>query len=106
MDKHLKILEQMQVRRLAQDVADIEVAGIHVTQLVREGDPDKEIVAAAKEIAKAALDMDADLIVMGSHSRRNLWDALLGNTAEKLSKYAACLVLIVTNPLQKQNTEA
>jgi len=63
-------------------------------------------VAAAKEIANAALDMDADLIVMGSHSRRNLWDVLLGNPAEKLSKYAACPVLIVIIPLQKQNTKA
>ena len=54
-------LEQLQARRLAQDVADIEAAGIHVTQLVREGDPDREIVAAAKEIG-------ADLIILGSHS--------------------------------------
>ena len=73
--------------------------GVQTEKMVRHGHP-------AREIAKAALDVDADLIVVGSHSRRNLWDTLLGNTAEKLSQFAVCPVLIVTNPMQKQNAKA
>jgi len=82
-------LEREEMRRLAQDVAEIEAAGVAVTKLVREGDPDREIVAAAKEIG-------ADLIVMGSHSQRNIWDVFMGNTAENIARHASCPVLIVS----------
>ncbi|MCD6290866.1 MAG: universal stress protein [Anaerolineae bacterium] len=76
--------------RLAQDVAEIESAGVSVTKLIREGDPDREIIAAAKEV-------EADLIVMGSHSQRNIWDVVLGSTAAKVAKSAPCPVLIVSH---------
>lgn len=66
--------------------------GVQTKTLVRHGN-------AAKEINKAALDVDADLIVMGSHSRRNIWDVLLGNTAESVSRHAYCPVLIVSHLL-------
>jgi len=83
-------MERKEERRLSRDVAEIEAAGVTVTKLVREGDPDKEIVAAAKEIG-------ADLIVMGSHSQRNLWDVVLGSTTAKVAKAAPCPVLITSH---------
>lgn len=83
-------LEQEKLDLLAHDVAEIEAAGITVTDMVREGDPDKEIVAAAKEI-------NADLIIVGSHSRRNLWDVVLGSIAQKVAQEAPCPVLIVSH---------
>lgn len=83
-------LERDKERRLAKDVAEIEAAGVTVTKLVREGDPDKEIIAATRE-------MKADLIVMGSHSRRNLWDVVLGSTTAKVAKAAPCPVLITSH---------
>ncbi len=85
-------------QKLNELVARALEAGVQTEKMVHHGHP-------AREIAKAALDVDADLIVVGSHSRRNLWDTLLGNTAEKLSQYAVCPVLIVTNPMQKQNAK-
>ncbi len=61
-------------RKLDQDVADLRAEGLTVHEVVREGDPDKQILAVANEIG-------ADVIVMGSHSRRNLWDVVMGNIA-------------------------
>ena len=90
LEKEEETLEREEERRLAQDVAEITAAGVTVTRMVREGDPDKEIVAAARELG-------ADLVIMGSHSRRSIWDVVLGNTAEKVAKSAPCPVLIVSH---------
>lgn len=68
--------------------------GINARTIVRRGDP-------AKEISKAAIDIGADLIVLGSHSRRNIWDVLMGNTPEKVSRIAPCPVLVVAIPAKK-----
>lgn len=77
-------------RKLDQDVADLRAEGLTVHEVVREGDPDKEILAAAREIG-------ADVIVMGSHSRRNLWDVVVGNIAQKVAENAPCPVVLVSH---------
>ena len=89
-EEEKETLEREEERHLARDVAEIAVAGVTVTRMVREGDPDKEIVAAAKEL-------EADLIIMGSHSHRSIWDVLLGSTTENVAKSAPCPVLIVSH---------
>jgi nucleotide-binding universal stress UspA family protein len=86
-------------RKLDQDVADLRAQGLTVHELVREGDPDKEILAAAKEI-------DADVIVMGSHSRRNLWDVVLGNIAQRVVENASCPVVLVSHQPPHPGPEA
>ena len=48
----------------------------------------KQIVAAAKEFG-------ADLIVIGNHGRNALGRALMGNTAEKVVRFACCPVLVI-----------
>ena len=77
-------------RKLDQAVADLRAQGLTVHDLVREGDPDKEILAAAAEVK-------ADVIVMGSHSRRNLWDVVMGSIAQKVAQNAPCPVIIVSH---------
>jgi len=77
-------------RKLDQDVANLRAQGLTVHDIVREGDPDKQILAAAKEI-------DADVIVMGSHSRRNLWDVVLGDIAQRVAENAPCPVVLVSH---------
>jgi nucleotide-binding universal stress UspA family protein len=57
------------------------------TQL-RVGRPHHEIVNAADEL-------EADLILMSTHGRTGLGRALLGSTAEHVTRYAHCPVLIV-----------
>ena len=59
--------------------------------LVREGDPADEVLAAAAEI-------DARMIVMGTHGRRGLSHVLLGSVAEQVLRRAAVPVLTVRVP--------
>jgi len=61
-----------------------------VGKVVRHGDP-------AKEILKAAIDIEADMIVIGSHSRKSLKEKLLGGVPEKVAKQAPCPVLIISH---------
>ena len=47
------------------------------------------------EIANAAKDFEADLIILSTHGRKGLSRMVLGSTSEKVVRYASCPVLIV-----------
>src|SRR5882724_462542 len=49
----------------------------------------------ATEIAQLAADLEADLVVVGTHGRRGLARALLGSSAEATVRLAPCPVLVV-----------
>jgi nucleotide-binding universal stress UspA family protein len=49
----------------------------------------------AQEIVRAAHDQGADLIVIGHSGHSGVWGRFLGGTAEKVSRHAACSVLMV-----------
>ncbi len=49
----------------------------------------------AENIAQLAADLDADLVVVGSHGHRGLERLLLGSVAERTSRLARCPVWIV-----------
>jgi nucleotide-binding universal stress UspA family protein len=51
--------------------------------------------AIATEIAQLAADLEADLVVVGTHGRRGLARALLGSSAEATVRLAPCPVLVV-----------
>jgi nucleotide-binding universal stress UspA family protein len=55
---------------------------------VRRGSP-------ADEIAQLAADLDADLVVVGSHGRRGVSRLVLGSVAERVSRLARCAVWII-----------
>jgi nucleotide-binding universal stress UspA family protein len=61
----------------------------HETE-VREGEPWREIVDAAAE-------MEADLVVMGTHGRSGFEHLVLGSVAEKLIRRLPCPVLTVSH---------
>lgn len=65
--------------------------------LIREGKPAETIIKVAKEI-------DADLIVMGSHSKRSFIDVSLGGNTRKVGEKAPCPVLIVTHYKEKEQS--
>ncbi len=48
-----------------------------------------------EEVLNAAKELNADLIVMGTHGRRGLERALLGSVAEKVVRMARIPVLTV-----------
>ncbi len=69
-------------------VAEARRPGLQVNERLRQGPAWSEIDATAKEI-------EADLIVMGTHGRRGFSRALLGSVAEKVVRTAPCPVLTV-----------
>jgi nucleotide-binding universal stress UspA family protein len=71
--------------KLRQYVQDIEDAGVVTVRLVRPGDPRDEVIRVAEEIR-------ADLIVIGSHSKRRLFD--IGSTAQTICKRSPITVVM------------
>ena len=88
--EHLMQAEEEAIRtaveaKLRQYVQDIEGAGVAVVRLVRPGDPREEVIRVAEEVR-------ADLIVIGSHSKRRLFD--IGSTAQTICKRAPVAVVL------------
>jgi nucleotide-binding universal stress UspA family protein len=51
--------------------------------------------APAEEIAQTAADLEADLVVVGTHGRRGISRLLLGSVAEAVVRLAPCPVFVV-----------
>jgi len=65
---------------------DAAVAGFLVERFVVEGHPPTEIAHIARE-------MEADLIVMGTHGRTGMAHLFMGSVAERVVRTAPCPVL-------------
>ena len=63
-------------------------AGTDTQSVIRVGQPYFEIATAAKEL-------EADLIIIATHGRTGLKHVLLGSTAERVVRHAPCPVLTV-----------
>lgn len=74
--------------KMDQYVAPLVNQGVPVSKILRLGSPRHVIVEVAAEIA-------ADLLVIGSHSKRGLLDIALGDTARHVSTHAPCEVVMV-----------
>jgi nucleotide-binding universal stress UspA family protein len=72
-------------------LAHAQRPGVEVDSSLRQGVAWMEIAAAAKE-------MKADLVVVGTHGRRGVSRALLGSVAEKVVRTAPCPVMTVREP--------
>jgi nucleotide-binding universal stress UspA family protein len=68
--------------------------GLPVTKMLRVGSPRHLIIDVAHEV-------DADLLVIGSHSKRGLLDIALGGTARHVSEHAPCPVVMVAPATKK-----
>jgi nucleotide-binding universal stress UspA family protein/uncharacterized membrane protein YfcA len=73
---------------VARVVEHMKGKGIAAQGVVREGEP-------ADVIAGLAREMNADLIVTGSHGRTGLERVLLGSTSERILNETPCAVLVV-----------
>ncbi len=88
--EHLLKAEEEAIRttveaKLRHYVQDIEDAGVAVVRLVRPGDPRDEVIRVAEEVR-------ADLIVIGSHSKRRLFD--IGSTAQTICRRSPVPVVL------------
>ena len=73
--------------KLRKYVQPIESAGVAAVPLIRSGTPREEVVRVAREVG-------ADLIVIGSHSKRHLFD--IGGTAQAICRRAAATVVMAS----------
>ena len=69
-------------------LAGFRVLQASALEFVQAGTP-------ATEIAKAAKQWPADLIVIGSHGRGGVQRVLLGSVAEGVMRHASCPVLVI-----------
>jgi len=76
-----------------------EATGIKVTKILRVGDPRHVVV-------QVVADLKADLLVIGSHSKRSLFDISLGGTAKHLSQQASCAVVLVSPQGEVEKTSS
>ncbi len=74
--------------RLDDQAKRLADSGIQVKTMTRLGRPFAEIADAARECA-------ADLIILGTHGYTGLKHVLLGSTAERVVRHAPCPVLTV-----------
>ena len=65
--------------------------GVSVTELVVQGKPSAEIIRHAAE-------NEVDMIVLGTHGKGMLDQALFGSTTERVVRRAPCPVLTVRKP--------
>jgi len=79
-------------------LAPLHDEGLEITPILRTGNPRDVIVQVATTIK-------ADLLILGSHSKRGLMDIALGGTAQQVSKSAPCLVLLVSPKLDRGGGE-
>ncbi len=82
---HLERLAIQDLQTFIDGLMEVDVA----PPLVRVGQPWRAIIAVAAEL-------DADLIVLGSHGYHGL-DRVLGTTAAKVANLAQCHVFVVHN---------
>lgn len=66
----------------------LKVAGLEVDATIRKGKPSREIIAHMEEIG-------ADVLIIGSHSKRGPLDVFLGSTASALLRDLETTVITV-----------
>ncbi len=80
--------------KLLRFIQPIKEANIRVLPQILEGSPRKLIPQHAREV-------HADLIVIGSHSKRSILDITLGGTAAAVVADAPCRVLLAAPPAEE-----
>ena len=76
-------------QKMHEYLAPLKAQGLEIASILRVGDP-REV------IPEVATTLKADLLILGSHSKRGLLDIVLGGTAQQVSKAAPCTVVLVS----------
>jgi nucleotide-binding universal stress UspA family protein len=69
-------------------VSTLKAEGLQITMHLRVGEPREVIVHMAQEL-------NADMLIIGTHSKRSVFDVALGGTAQHVSRHASCAVVLV-----------
>ena len=76
-------------QKMHEYLAPLKAQGLEIASILRVGDP-RDV------IPEVATTLKADLLILGSHSKRGLLDIVLGGTAQQVSKAAPCTVVLVS----------
>ena len=87
-EDQLSRIDAMMEAKMKVFLAEVGGMGIPITAILKTGEPRKMIVAMTQTLR-------ADLLVLGAHSKRSVFDAILGGTASYVSRHAPCPVLMV-----------
>lgn len=80
------------------EAADPKIRELRVETRVAEGDPALHIISVAREV-------NADMIVMGTHGRSGLGRLLMGSVAEEVLRKAPCPVMTVKSGITTLTAE-
>ena len=86
------------VEKLERYAAPLTEAGLEVTVALRKGKPSREIITHVEEAG-------ADLLIIGSHSKRGVLDVGLGSTASVLMRELETSVIMV-RPTEEERDRA
>jgi nucleotide-binding universal stress UspA family protein len=75
-------------RKMDDYIAPLQANGLQVTALLRVGNPRELVIQVAN-------DLKADILLIGTHSKRGMIDISMGGTAQQISRRAPCTVLLV-----------
>jgi nucleotide-binding universal stress UspA family protein len=81
--------DELMGQKMHEYLAPLKAQGLEIAPILRVGDP-REV------IPEVATTLKADLLILGSHSKRGLLDIVLGGTAQQVSKAAPCTVVLVS----------
>ena len=87
-DRETEQTDRLMKEKMNEYVAPLMNRGATISPILRVGSPRHLIVEVASEI-------EVDLVVIGSHSKRGILDIALGGTAHHVSTHAPCMVLMV-----------
>ena len=88
-------VDRTMAAKMEEYVAPLLSQGLPVATILRLGSSPRHL------IIEVAQEVDADLLVIGSHSKRGLLDIALGGTARHVSAHAPCPVVMVAPKLKK-----
>ncbi len=89
LDEHRRRTDKLLEQKMADFIAPLKEEGLEVTEILQIGNP-REI------IVQFASDIEADLLIIDSHSKRGILDIALGGTAQSVSRRAPCTVVLVS----------
>jgi nucleotide-binding universal stress UspA family protein len=81
--------ETIMAQKMEEYIAPLRAEGLEVSKILRVGPPREVISQVAKEV-------QADLLVLGTHSKRRVFEVALGGTARHVSQHVACTVVLVS----------
>ena len=84
--------DTLMVHKMDAYLAPLHSLGVEITPILRTGNPRDVIV-------QVATNLKADLLILGSHSKRGLMDIALGGTAQQVGKTVPCAVVLVSPKL-------